>query len=299
MFTYCCENCDQSEGLDLGDVTLALCPGICNSSENTYIRSCVWLACHSGFRCAALNHIGTLNNVQVTSSRLFTYGGTAEYAAMVSKLMALHPDTKLILIGFSMGGNIVTKYIAECPFTANRFTLGISICQGYDAVQGATLLLQWNGLRRLYLYKITENMKKLLRSHYDKVVLPHVASGLVDEKKLWSSTNLLSLDDTYTRKVNGFNTVEEYYEFCSCRKLLSEISVPMVFINSVDDPLVPNSLWEIARKYAEEKPDMLLITPKHGGHLGFMEGSFFRPNSITWLDRLIIELCNAALKLYH
>ena len=59
------------------DITVAICPGIGNSSESVYIRTFVHYAqCH-GYRCAVLNHIGVLDSVQVTSSRIFTYGKQA------------------------------------------------------------------------------------------------------------------------------------------------------------------------------------------------------------------------------
>lgn len=58
----------------LDDITVAICPGIGNSSESVYIRTFVHYAqCH-GYRAAVLNHIGALSSVQVTSSRIFTYG---------------------------------------------------------------------------------------------------------------------------------------------------------------------------------------------------------------------------------
>lgn len=56
------------------DVTVAICPGIGNSSETVYIRTFVHLAQSMGYRCAVLNHIGALNSVEVTSSRIFSYG---------------------------------------------------------------------------------------------------------------------------------------------------------------------------------------------------------------------------------
>lgn len=60
------------------DITVAICPGIGNSSESVYIRTFVHYAqCH-GYRCAVLNHIGVLDSVQVTSSRIFTYGKQAQ-----------------------------------------------------------------------------------------------------------------------------------------------------------------------------------------------------------------------------
>lgn len=63
------------------DVIVAICPGIGNSSETVYIRTIVHLAqCH-GYRVAVLNHIGALPSVEVTSSRIFSYG---EYYNLIS-----------------------------------------------------------------------------------------------------------------------------------------------------------------------------------------------------------------------
>jgi hypothetical protein len=56
------------------DFTLAICPGIGNTSESVYIRTFVHYAqCH-GYRCAVLNHVGALDSVKVTAPRIFTYG---------------------------------------------------------------------------------------------------------------------------------------------------------------------------------------------------------------------------------
>lgn len=65
-------------------------------------------------------------------------GGTEEYEAMMWKVLHMYPNTKVIVIGFSMGGNIVTKYLGERALNGveeDRIILGISICQGYDAVR--------------------------------------------------------------------------------------------------------------------------------------------------------------------
>lgn len=62
-------------------------------------------------------------------------GGTEEYVAMITKLTQVYPPTRFIAIGFSMGGNIVTKYLGEKPDAEDRIVLGVSVCQGYDATK--------------------------------------------------------------------------------------------------------------------------------------------------------------------
>ena len=59
-------------------------------------------------------------------------GGTEEYGIMVDKVLEKYPTTKAIACGFSMGGNIITKYVGEKDHQT-KFIAVISCCQGYDA----------------------------------------------------------------------------------------------------------------------------------------------------------------------
>lgn len=58
------------------DITMVICPGIGNHSEKHYIRTFVDYAQKDGYRCAVLNHLGALPNIELTSPRMFTYGET-------------------------------------------------------------------------------------------------------------------------------------------------------------------------------------------------------------------------------
>ena len=50
----------------------------------------------------------------------------------MDKLLDMYPDSKLIAVGFSMGANIVTKYLGESRAHQGKFLCGISVCQGYE-----------------------------------------------------------------------------------------------------------------------------------------------------------------------
>lgn len=118
------------------DITVAICPGIGNTSESVYIRTFVHYAqCH-GYRCAVLNHIGALQSVQVTSTRIFTYGHTGDFTEMINSLTKRYPSTNIVAVGFSLGGNLVTKYMGEADVSRPKNIIGgVSICQGYNAVE--------------------------------------------------------------------------------------------------------------------------------------------------------------------
>ncbi|GMT28028.1 hypothetical protein PFISCL1PPCAC_19325, partial [Pristionchus fissidentatus] len=296
------------------DLTLCLTPGIANSSESNYIRTCVHYAQEAGYRCAVLNHLGAMVGVPLTSSRIFSYGGTSDLHSMVSYLATALPLTKFISIGFSMGANLTTKFLIEADEKLrSRIMFGLSVCQGYSATNSVHLYHDWENSRRAYNYVITENMKRLLRRNYDEAVAPHVESGLIDEQRLWSATSIVALDELYNRRVNGFDSLDNFYTWCSCLPMLDDLKVPMIFFNAQDDPIIPRTLWEpvkvliysirvlpysLCQELATRKEDVAFITTKHGGHLGFLEGSSIAPKSVTWIDRFIVEMCDSAVRVY-
>ncbi|WKX91923.1 hypothetical protein Q1695_010173 [Nippostrongylus brasiliensis] len=286
----------HKSGLDL---TLALTPGIANSSESNYIRTCVHYAQERGYRCAVLNHLGALADVKLTGNRIFSYGGTLELHAMMTQLFSDYPRSLFINIGFSMGANITSRFLAQASDEQrSRILIGLSVCQGYSATTSAPMYHDWENGRRLYNYFITENMKRLLRRNYEQAVAPHVASGLVDEQRLWSATSIVALDENYNRRVSGFSSLESFYAWCDSLPHLPELQVPMIFLNAEDDPIVPRSLWEPVKELASRHEDMAFISTRYGGHLGFLEGGSFSPHSVTWLDRFIVVMADQAVKAY-
>lgn len=63
-------------------------------------------------------------------------GHTDDYHVMLSSLLDKHPSTKIVCVGFSLGGNLVTKYMGERAMTKSPQIIGgISICQGYNAIE--------------------------------------------------------------------------------------------------------------------------------------------------------------------
>ena len=141
-------------------------------------------------------------------------------------------------------------------------------------------------------------MKRLLRRNYSTAVAPHVKAGIVDEQRLWGATSLVVLDDAYNRRVWGFNSVEEFYKSVSSMPLIPNITIPMIFLNAVDDPIVPEVLYNPVMELCKTHPLHAFVLVKHGGHLGYLEGKSIKPNSVTWLDRFILQTADAAIQVF-
>ncbi|KAK4324051.1 hypothetical protein Pmani_005300 [Petrolisthes manimaculis] len=277
------------------DYTIAVCPGIANSSESTYVRSLVSLACSLGYRCVVLNHLGVLPHLKLTSPRVFRYGESDELHLMLTKYTECWPDTRMVLVGFSMGANIVCKYLGELDRARPRNIVGaISICQGYDAVKSLQYMLEWHNLARIYLFSMTENMRSVILKHKEQLLTEEVKRRHnVDERRVLSAATLPELDEVYTRRISGFRSVEELYRNDSSVHYLPNITVPMIFINARDDPLVHPDMLSIPQEFVKKNKNALYIETEHGGHLGYYDGGFLLPRPVTWLDRTVLSLATA------
>uniref|UniRef100_A0A224XDK5 Putative abhydrolase domain-containing protein 2-like isoform x2 n=1 Tax=Panstrongylus lignarius TaxID=156445 RepID=A0A224XDK5_9HEMI len=283
-----------------GDITIIIVPGICNTSESVYVRTFVHYAQYHGYRCAVLNHIGALTSVPLTACRIFTYGHTNDLNEMINNVTVRYPTTKFVCIGYSMGGNIVTKYLGEHDIQKPASIIGgVSICQGYDIIRGTKWLLQWQNFRRIYLYAMTEAMKSIILRHRNILMSEYVKKNHnINEKEVISAATLPELDDAYTRKVYNFKNLSEMYNWSSSINYLSGIQDPMIFINTTDDPLIHESLLPPIRQFANNHNKVAYIEVTHGGHLGFYEGGILYPNTTTWLDNTLIEIIESFVTLH-
>jgi hypothetical protein len=156
------------------------------------------------------------------------------------------------------------------------------------------LLLEWKGFRRLYIYAMTENIKAIIRRWTPALFTDDIKRKLgVSERQVFNAGTLQELDDIYTRKLAGFNTVHDFYRTMSCCHHLKSIKIPMVFINALDDPIVPPPLLEVIRDATLNNDNLIYVEQKFGGHLGFYEGGFMYSNPLTWQDRIVVKIGHA------
>ncbi|XP_024136861.1 monoacylglycerol lipase ABHD2 [Oryzias melastigma] len=272
------------------DITMVICPGIGNHSGQNYIRTFVDYSQRNGYRCAVLNHLGALPNVELTSPRMFTYGCTWEFGAMVGYIRRSFPQTQLVVVGFSLGGNIVCKFLGENRSNQDGVLCCISICQGYSALRAQETFLQWDQCRRLYNFVLADKMKKLILAHRKSFL--SMASSRIDAadlNRLLTATSLMQIDDTIMRKFHSHSSLREYYEKESCVHYIHKVHVPLLLINSMDDPLVHHSLLAVPHTLAEKLPNVVFALTQHGGHMGFFEGAVLFPEPLSWMDKVIVE----------
>ncbi|CAH2104887.1 unnamed protein product [Euphydryas editha] len=161
-------------------------------------------------------------------------------------------------------------------------------------------LLQWQNFRRFYLYIMTDNYRNIITRHKRMLLSPELKSRYnLDENMIVSAGTLPDLDEAYSRKVHGFNSVTELYKWSSSAFYLQNIKTPMIFINARDDPIVPEPLLPIIREFVSSHDKAMYLELSHGGHLGFYEGGLVYANPVTWLDRALAALVGGLLMAHH
>nr|CAB3219656.1 abhydrolase domain-containing protein 2-like [Phallusia mammillata] len=287
--------------------TILCCPGICNSSEKKYVRTFVQFCIFRGYRVAVLNHIGSLPNVKLTSPRIFTYGDTKYFTAMVNFVMKAFPNSQFVVVGFSMGGNIACRYLAEDPSRQLPIKCAVSLCQGYDAVRSTTPLTK--GYRRIYNYMVAANFKKVLKPHWKELFQeqpndfnsnenkPTFAVGSeFDEEKVKRATTMQEIEDGLLRHFDGHSSALDYIQDSGCAHLIKNISLPILLLNAEDDPLIVKDVHDVPHHYSCKQDKALFVTTKHGGHLGFYKGKWYRPDDTTLLEDVVLEYIEAVLQ---
>jgi len=273
------------------DVTLVIVPGFANYSHTHYIRYLVVSAQNAGYRCVIYNHVGIPGDVQLSVPRLFNYANTDDLAAVVEEASRSYPNTKMLLVGCSMGGNHVTKYISEPRSRPQQVVGGISICQGYDVYRGLRCIPRLRGWRKLYCLGFSFLMKLfIMRNRKALFTADAKLKYDLDESKIVRAKNILELDELYSRRVAGFSDVFEYYKASSSCNYLKTLSLPLVCINARDDPLIPPRYADPIREFVAHHPKVMLVETEHGGHLGFFEGGVLFPNRTSWMDKVVFEL---------
>lgn len=120
--------------------------------------------------------------------------------------------------------------------------------------------MNWENFRRFYLYFMTENVKQIIRKHKHILLSEEVKKKYdINESDISYALTLPDLDEVYTRKIHNFPTVHELYQWSSSLNWLALIKKPMVFINSKDDPLIPEVLLEPIKAHASKNMSSLLL----------------------------------------
>jgi predicted alpha/beta-fold hydrolase len=242
--------------------------GLTGSYGSQYIQGMVNSLNKNKITSVIMHYRGTSGKPNI-KPRSYHSGETQDLKEYIQHLVKLYPKTQLFAVGYSIGGNILLKYLGETKENSH-IAKAISISAPLDLTICANRVQ--NGFSRFYQYILLKDLNRLLRKKYKKFNMNnHIKLQQKDIKKLDS---FWKFDNQYTAPMHGFKDAKEYYKKCSSKQFLKKILTPTLIIHSLDDPfmtpkVLPNK--DEISKFIE------LEIYRYGGHVGFIGGSIFKP----------------------
>jgi predicted alpha/beta-fold hydrolase len=219
------------------------------------------------------------------SLRMYHSGDTADLEFVVSCLATREPRLRVGLIGVSLGGNVILKWLGERGEQAPPHVVAAAaISTPFDLAACATVLDR--GLnRRLYTASFLSTMKAKL----DKKA--HLYRDVLDLPAALKARTFAEYDRLVTAPLNGFADEHDYWARSSSARFLAGIRRPTLLINAQNDPFMPASA--LPRAAVAKSRWLEADFVRQGGHVGFLEGfagrrSWAEGRSLAFLRRHLL-----------
>jgi len=243
-------------GPESGPITIIL-HGLEGSIDSPYARGIMQRFSTLGRRTVLLHFRGCSGRPN-RAQRAYHSGETEDLAEVVRHIQTSQPNAPISLVGYSLGGNVVLKWLGTDPL-AKTVEAAAAVSVPFDLDRCATRLN--TGLSRIYQRRFLETLHAKFREKNP-------------EQCLDDHLTLRQWDDAVTAPLHGFKDAAEYYRQSSCAQYLSSITCPTLIIHAKDDPFMT----------ADTIPDdtalsatVSLEMSDHGGHVGFVQGSPWKP----------------------
>jgi predicted alpha/beta-fold hydrolase len=275
---------DRVAGASPDAPLLVVCHGLEGSSRAAYVRGLLAAARARGLAGLAMNFrscSGTPNRL----ARIYHSGETDDLAHVIGRAVAERPGRTVLLAGFSLGGNVVVKYLGErSDQVPAEVAAAAVISVPFDLSRCAAALDGPGFWRWVYRTRFLASLRA------KALAVARRFPGRLDPAVIRRARTFAAFDGAVTAPLHGFLSAEDYWERSSSGRFLAGVRRPLLAISALDDPLVPGA--SLPLEAARANPAVTLLTPPRGGHVGFVGGSPLHPT--FWAEARAVEFLTAA-----
>lgn len=262
---------------------LILFHGLEGSSNSQYMKGFAKYFKNNGFDICAVNFRGCSGELNRLLSS-YHMGISSDIKTVIEHININNSYTNIVLGGFSLGGNVLLKYLGEqnenidtkisCAFA---FSVPIELDSS-----SKVLSKNWN---KPYMIRFLKTLNKKMIAK--AIQFPNA----IDVKKIHKINNFHDWDTQFTAKMNGFLDAKDYYQKCNSLQFLPNIIIPTLLVNALNDPFLSKKCFPI--EFAKNHRFFYLETPKYGGHVGF---SINKINGLYYSEMRALEFVSNFLK---
>jgi uncharacterized protein len=212
-------------------------------------------------------------------ARSYHSGASEDLHEVLTQLAQDPQGAPLAAVGFSLGGNLLLKYLGERAGAAGAEAglLSAAVAVSVPFVLRDTMLRLDLGVSRLYRGHLVDRLRRAYGRKF--AMLPCPLDLDINDIRDFNQ-----FDDRVTAPLCGFAGVFDYYTRASCRQYLPAITAPTLIIHALDDPFMFPATVPFAHELG---PGVTLELARHGGHVGFVAGHLpWQP--VYWLEGRIL-----------
>jgi len=245
---------------------IILIHGLSGSAGSIYIRVTAQHLLAAGYPVLRLNLRGA-GPGRGRTQHFYHAGRSDDLHQVIGQLDGRLAGNGIVLVGFSLGGNVMLKYLAERAHLA-PVRAAVSISAPIDlAMTQRCISLPRN--RRYHDFLLRE-----LKAEHPS---PDDITSIID------------FDNRIVAPANGFADAADYYRRSSAGPLLGAIRRPTLMIHAGNDPWIPADMYRDLK--IGNSRHLKLLMPRSGGHVGFHGWGLERP----WHDLAIGQFIKATL----
>ena len=255
--------------------------GLEGSSNSGYARGLLRAIVNHGWHGVVMN----FRNCSGEPNRLarsYNAGDTADLHYVINTLTHRYPDTPLVCAGYSLGGNVLLKWLGEQGQHAQTLLKAATAVSVPLLLDSAARRMR-QGFSRLYQGYLLSAMKANYRRKF--ATWPDHLPHLFPIEQLHQLRDFFDFDDKITAPLHGYDGVDDYYTSASSRQYLSSISAPTLILQAMDDPFMST---DILPQEEELSATVTLEISQQGGHVGFISGRWPWQTQY-WLEQRIPE----------
>lgn len=269
---------------------LVILPGVCGSGAEFYLTDIMERFTNENYKCLTLNHRGVLN-YELKKDKLYHAGFTNDIHDTFEFLNANINNSKYFVLGFSMGGNIVAKFLGECGEEARtKYNIygASTVCSPLD-IKKFVMNTEDYSIHKLYSKAICSTLKDVYYRNKQQLCenlsKEQIKSqeDIIDKSRYVSEYYLQFLVKTF-----GFNNDDHYYNNNSAIYFMKNIRVPFMCLFAEDDPVVPSNC--VPDDIIMNNDNIILAISKSGGHVGFFKGLSLK----RWVSEPLLEFMRDA-----
>ena len=260
---------------------LVILHGLESSSESSYARMLMHAATQRGWRCCVL-HFRDCGDYRNRLPRRYHAGETNDIRHFLRKLLDSGNDGPIVAAGYSLGGNVLLKYLGETG-AASPLRAGVAVCVPLDLHKCAEALNQ--GFSKIYQRYLLKSMKESMARKFSR------DTAAFDWDRAINARTFAEFDDAVTAPLHGFDGMTDYYDRCSSVHFLRDIRVETLIVNAIDDPFMTPDIIPNEDMLSDQ---VCLEVAENGGHVGFVEGGTpWRPR--FYLPRRVLDFLSERL----